>query len=77
MVWTSQHEEFLAEVLRLEAPPLGSIDKCLTCHMDPGQYRCISCFDGGMYCAKCLREHHVVLPFHKVEVGLRFHYAEL
>ncbi|SJL12496.1 uncharacterized protein ARMOST_15923 [Armillaria ostoyae] len=66
LVWTSQREAFMAEMLYLEAP-VSEIERCHACRTSQGQYRCVSCFDGRMLCARCIVNDHHAMPFHKVE----------
>lgn len=61
----------MAEMLYLEAP-VSEIEWCHACHASQGQYRCVSCFDGRMLCARCIVNDHHAMPFHKVEVRRDF-----
>ncbi|KAK0436813.1 uncharacterized protein EV420DRAFT_1672100 [Desarmillaria tabescens] len=67
LVWTSQREQFLEEVLRLEAPISGTSGNCHRCDAEQGSYRCVSCFNGRLLCQGCIVREHNSTPLHKVE----------
>ncbi|KAK0486528.1 hypothetical protein IW261DRAFT_1321243, partial [Armillaria novae-zelandiae] len=72
--WTSQHEQFLEEVLCLEAPGPQVSGNCHRCNVEVATYRCVSCFDGRLLCQSCIVGEHHSTPLHKVEewTGLYF-----
>ncbi|KAK0211960.1 hypothetical protein IW262DRAFT_1301412 [Armillaria fumosa] len=67
MVWKSQRDEFLEEILRSESPEQTTYSDCDKCGLEQGQHRCLSCFDGRMLCRTCIIELHQAMPFHRVE----------
>lgn len=58
-------EEFLSELVGLEAPP--NIVRCSCCREADGCLRCKDCFDGEITCQKCCLTLHRQLPFHRLE----------
>lgn len=58
--------EFLHEFLHPEVPPSVN-SSCLTCNSS-AEYRCLSCFPGGLVCGPCLLSCHVKTPLHSVQV---------
>ncbi|KAK0471641.1 hypothetical protein IW261DRAFT_1344265 [Armillaria novae-zelandiae] len=67
MVWKSQRDEFLEEILRSESYEQTTHGDCDKCGLERGQHRCLSCFDGQMLCRTCIIELHQAMPFHRVE----------
>ncbi|PBK70546.1 hypothetical protein ARMSODRAFT_1018078 [Armillaria solidipes] len=68
LIWKSQREEFLEDILRLESPERTNHSDCDKCGLEPGEYRCLSCIDGQMLCRACIVELHRGIPFHRVEI---------
>ena len=66
--WLPYHQQFLIELLRLEAPP-SDTSLCLSCQR-PATYRCLGCFSGRMTCQKCLISSHAETPLHSIQVRL-------
>ncbi|KAK0478018.1 hypothetical protein EDD18DRAFT_1087465, partial [Armillaria luteobubalina] len=67
MVWKSQRDEFLEEILRSESSEQTAHSDCDKCGLEQGQHRCLSCFDRRMLCHTCIIELHQAMPFHRVE----------
>ncbi|SJL19078.1 uncharacterized protein ARMOST_22686 [Armillaria ostoyae] len=67
MVWKSQRDEFLEEILCSESSEQMTHSDCDKCGLEQGQHRCLSCFDGRMLCRMCIIELHQAMPFHRVE----------
>ncbi len=69
MVWKSEREEFLEEILCSESSEQTTHSDCDKCGLEQGKHRCLSCFNGRMLCRTCIVELHQAMPFHRVEVS--------
>jgi len=68
-------QEYLDELLRLEAFLSSNLNAfCDTCEED-GVFRCKDCFGGGVMCKGCILQHHTDRPLHNIQVRNRLSYS--
>lgn len=70
--WRARADEYLAEVIRLEAPSVAA--ECPSfpgsqCSSGEAIFRCHNCFDRRLYCWSCFLVKHADLFLHRVEVS--------
>ncbi|KAG1868406.1 hypothetical protein F4604DRAFT_1584764, partial [Suillus subluteus] len=62
--WTYRTDDYLWMFLEQEAPPADK--SCCLCSAESTVYKCHDCLGNPLFCAKCCRDEHRRLPFHKI-----------
>jgi hypothetical protein len=63
--WLPHRQEYLDEILGLEAPPVTN--ECLSCGINQFTHRCIDCFGHPIFCQGCCLNIHERHPYHQIE----------
>ena len=61
--WKFRTQEYLDILLEQDAPPADRV--CCMCDGD-GAQRCHDCISRPLFCTKCCRTQHALLPFHRI-----------
>ncbi len=72
--WLPLVPQFLEEFFRHDAPNINPL-RCASCAEDSSDetrlFRCVSCYEGFLFCGECIVRRHYANPFHRIEVSLR------
>ncbi len=66
--WFPLVPQFLNEFLRHEVPVLRESKCCVSCLREETLFCCVSCYEGFMFCGKCIVWQHYANPFHRIQV---------
>ncbi|KAG1832385.1 hypothetical protein EV424DRAFT_1469546 [Suillus variegatus] len=67
LVWLSDHDEYLAEMLQMDGRGDYTSDTCCKCASAPALFRCNDCCDMQLYCRDCTVCNHLRSPTHRIK----------
>ncbi|KAG1805425.1 hypothetical protein EV424DRAFT_1544390 [Suillus variegatus] len=67
LVWLSDRDEYLAEMLRMDGRGDYTLDTCCKCASAPALFRCDDCYDMQLYCRDCTVCNHLWSPTHRIK----------